>query len=69
MRDKMKYEKYEAEIGYDADIDSLFGIVKIGDKVIATFYGNSIPELHEEFRKSVEAWESVCTEHGIERNA
>lgn len=66
MSDRMKYEEFEAEIGYDAANDSLFGcVVNTDAKAIITFYGKSVDELHKEFAASVAVWRSVSAKHGI----
>lgn len=66
MSDKMRYEEFEATIEYDAGNDSLFGIVANTDgKVIVTFYGKSVEELHKEFQESIKVWRSVCAEQKV----
>ena len=52
----MKHGSYEAEIVYDASIDSFVGNVNVGSDCI-TFEGRSVDELRSEFAAQVAFYE------------
>lgn len=67
MNNYLTYDGYEAELEYDAEDDSFFGIVtNIPDAI--HFQGRSIKELREEFKNSVEVYLKHCKKIGKEPN-
>ena len=65
MPNIMKYKKYIATVGLDAEAGFLHGeIINLSD--VVTFQGRSIDELREAFKESVEDCLDACAEFGKE---
>jgi predicted HicB family RNase H-like nuclease len=60
----MTIDSYKAKIQYDAEIDMFRGEI-LGLNGGADFYGNSLSELREEFKKSLKIFLEICQEKGI----
>ena len=60
----MNIDGYQALIEYDPDIDMFRGEI-LGLNGGADFYGKSLDELRDEFKKSLAVFLEVCQEKGI----
>ncbi len=60
----MKVDNYKAKIEYDPDIDMFRGEI-LGLSGGADFYGETLTELKQEFKKSLEIFLEICKEKGI----
>lgn len=63
--DTMQHGEFIARIEYDEDAGSFHGQV-VNLPEVVDFWGDSVQELREEFRKSVETHATVCRDRGIE---
>jgi predicted HicB family RNase H-like nuclease len=65
MANIMKYKKYVATAGLDAEAGLLHGeIINLSD--VVTFQGRSVDELRQAFKESVEDYLEACAEFGKE---
>jgi predicted HicB family RNase H-like nuclease len=65
MMNIMHYKHYMARIEYDEENDLFHGRV-LGIKNVVEFYGKTTEELHREFKVSIEEYEAMCQEDGVE---
>lgn len=61
----MAYKEYVAKVEFDDEADIFYGEV-INLRDVITFQGQSVEELREAFRESVEDYLAFCTERGEE---
>ena len=61
----MKYKGYHAEVTYDHEAAVFHGEV-VGTRDVIFFEGNSVEQLNEEFRFSIDDYLAVCAERGRE---
>ena len=63
----MRYRGYMATVEYDDSIESLHGfVVNSGRYSIANFYGDTVADLKEEFRISIDEYLASCEEDDVE---
>ena len=61
----MEYKGYVARVEFDDEADLFYGEV-INLRDVITFQGESVTELRQEFRESVEDYLAFCAERGEE---
>ena len=61
----MEYKGYRAAVTFDGHTDSFHGSV-VDTRDIVTFVGESVEELHREFKISVDEYLAFCSEQGKE---
>ncbi len=65
MNKPMIYQGYTAKIEYDAEVEAFLGeVIDLND--IITFSGNSVDELKQSFKDSVDAYIEYCEQNGEE---
>lgn len=65
MNKPMTYRGYTAKIEYDAEVEAFLGeVIDLND--IITFSGNSVEDLKQAFKDSVDAYIEYCEQNGEE---
>jgi predicted HicB family RNase H-like nuclease len=63
MSDSLTYKGYQADIQFSADDECFYGVVS-GVKDTITFEGQSIEELKQAFKESVDFYLAMCRKRG-----
>lgn len=65
MSNVLSYKNYNGTVEYSDDDGCLFGKV-IGIKSLISYEGNSVQELKQDFKDSIDSYLADCRERGLE---